>query len=145
MASEITGLEPVLARLKALGGKAMLRAVRSGLTKSARIPRDAARRKAKGFDDPSSPSNIAKNITSRYDGKASKRELGVVVKIGVAGGAKPKKGNKDTGHWRLKEFGTSNMPAEPFMRPALAENAEKIIGSFAADLDASITKIASKL
>ena len=144
MASEIKGLGPVLKRLEALQGKEIVRAVRAGLTKSARIPRDAARRKAQAFDDPKSPSNIAKNIISRYDGRASRREGGVVVKVGVAGGAKPQKGNADTGHWRMKEFGTSDMAADPFMRPALSENVDPIIDSFAGDLDAAISKIVSK-
>lgn len=131
-------------RMKALTGKKMLSAIRSGLTRSARLPRDKARAKARSFDDPSSPSNIAKNITTRYDGKASKREGGVVVKVGVAGGARPAKGNKDTGHWRLKEFGTSQMQAEPFMRPALAETADQVINEFAGNLDAAITKVVTK-
>jgi HK97 gp10 family phage protein len=141
---QITGLDPVLKKLAALQGKQMLSAIRSALTKGARIPRDAARRKAASFDDPESPSNIAKNIVTRYSGKRSKREGGVVVQVGVAGGARPAKGNEDTGHWRLKEFGTSQMPADPFMRPALSDNAEKVTSEFAGDLDKAIDKIVAK-
>lgn len=140
----ITGLDPVLKKLKALQGKQMVSAVRSALTRSARIPRDSARAKARSFDDPATPSNIAKKITTRYNGKRSKREGGIVVQVGVAGGAKPEKGNEDTGHWRLKELGTSQMAAQPFMRPALAENVEAITSTFAGDLDRAIDKIAAK-
>jgi HK97 gp10 family phage protein len=140
----IEGLAPVLAKLKRLRGKDMLKAVRSAGTRSMRIVRDAARATARGFDDPDTPSNIAKAITTRNDAKGGKRVGGVLIKVGVVGGARPAKGNEDTGHWRFKELGTSQMPAEPFMRPALESNVAKVTDTFVSELDKSIDKIVAK-
>ena len=146
-ANEIQGLDDVLKRMESLTGKEMIKAIRGGLTRSARIPRDAARAKARQFDDPNSPSNIAKNIVTRAGGqKADAKEGGVVVKVGVRGGARPRKGRADTGHFRLVEFGVPalNIPARPFLRPALSENVQKITNDFAGNLDQAITKVLKK-
>lgn len=142
---KIEGLEPVLAKFKALSSdKFRVKAVRSAGTKAMRIVRDAARAKAKAFDDPKSPSNIAKNIQTRNDAKAGKREGGVVIKVGVVGGARPAKGNEDTGHWRFVEFGKEGIAARPFMRPALESNVQKVTDTFVAALDKEIDKILVK-
>ena len=141
----IEGLDPILKKLKALGSeKLRVKGVRAAATRAMRIVRDAARSKAKGFDDPETGSNIAKNITTRNDAKGGKRIGGVVVKVGVIGGARPRKGTEDTGHWRMKEFGTSKMPAEPFMRPALEGNVQQVTDTFVAELDKQIDKIVAK-
>lgn len=140
--SQIKGLDEVLKRMGALTGKQMIRAIRGGLVRSARIVRDSARDKARALDDPRSPSNIAKNIVTRAGGaRSDQREGGVVVKVGVAGGARPAKGNKDTGHWRFLEMGTGHHQAQPFMRPAMEDNVERVINDFASNLDAAITKV----
>lgn len=144
---QIKGLEPVLAKLKALRDpKRQLKAVRAAGTRAMRIVRDAARARARGFDDPKSPSNIAKNIVTRNDAKAGRREGGVVIKVGVQGGARPAKGNSDTGHWRFVEFGVPEhgIPARPFMRPALENNVDKVTDAFVAEMDKQIDKIVAK-
>jgi HK97 gp10 family phage protein len=136
----IEGLDPVLKKMKNLSVQMEKKAVRSAGVKAMRIVRDAARQRARQFDDPSSASNIAKNIVTRNDAKGGKRVGGVVIKVGVVGGARPAKGNKDEGHWRLVEFGTSNMRAQPFMRPALENNVGKVTETFVAALNAEIDK-----
>lgn len=141
---KIEGLDPVLAKMKGLTPALKKKALRSAGTKAMRIVRDTARRGAAALDDPKSPSNIAKNIVTRYDGKASKRVNGSVTKVGVAGGARPRKGNQDTGHWRLQEFGSINNPARPFMRPALANNVQKVTETLVQSLNSDIDKIIAK-
>ncbi len=144
---QIEGLDPVLKKLKALSSdKFKLKAVRAAGTKAMRIVRDAARAKAAQFDDPKSPSNIAKNIVTRNDAKGGKREGGVVIKVGVIGGARPAKGNKDTGHWRFVEFGVPehNIAARPFMRPSLESNIGRVTDAFVSDLNLQIDKIIAK-
>lgn len=146
MANEFAlhGLDGALAKIREVSREVATKGTRSAGTKAMRIVRDAARARARGLDDPETASNIAKAITTRYDRKASQREGGVVVKVGVAGGAKPVKGNEDTGHWRLVEFGTSEMPAHPFMRPALSENTEKVVDAFIAAIEPAIDKALAK-
>lgn len=137
---KIEGLDKVLAKMQGLGPKLVKKGLRTAGTKAMRIVRDDARRMAKSFDDPESGSNIAKNIVTRYDARGSKRVGGAVTKVGVAGGARPQKGREDTGHWRFLEFGTENMRAQPFMRPALANNVEQVTTAYVAALDAEIDK-----
>lgn len=146
MAAEfkIQGLEAAMQKMRAIGPELRKKALRGAGTKAMRIVRDAARKAAKSFDDPATASNIAKNIVTRYDTKGSKREGGMVVKVGVAGGARPQKGNQDTGHWRLLEFGTEKMPAQPFMRPALEGNVQAVTDAFVAALDPAIDKAVAK-
>lgn len=144
---QIKGLGPVMAKLKALRDpKSQLKAVRAAGTRAMRIVRDAARVRARGVDDPKSPSNIAKNIVTRNDAKAGRREGGVVIKVGVQGGARPAKGNADTGHWRFVEFGVPEhgIAARPFMRPALENNVDKVTDAFVAEMDKQIDKIVAK-
>lgn len=141
---QIEGLEPVLKKMKALSTQMQKKGVSAAGVKAMRIVRDAARAKARAFDDPRSPSNIAKNIQTRRDANGGRRVGGVVIKVGVVGGARPQKGNKDTGHWRMLEFGTSHMAAQPFMRPALANNIGPVTNKFVAELDKEIDKIIGK-
>jgi len=137
---KIEGLDKVLAKMQGLAPKILKKGLRSAGTKAMRIVRDDARRMAKSFDDPESGSNIAKNIVTRYDARGSKRVGGAVIKVGVAGGARPKKGREDTGHWRLVEFGREGVPARPFMRPALAGNIDAVTTAYVAALDSEIDK-----
>lgn len=137
---KIEGLDEVLRKMRGLAPKLLKKGLRSAGTKAMRIVRDDARRVARGFDDPASGSNIAKNIITRYDARGSKREGGAVTKVGVAGGARPKPGREDTGHWRLVEFGKEGVPARPFMRPALANNVEQVTTVYVQALDAEIDK-----
>jgi len=115
VAERIEGLDAVLRRMKALPQEIQKKAALAALRKGARIVVKAARANYT-FDDPDSPSDIGKAITSRADSKGGKREGGAMVKVGVAGGARPRKGNEDEGHWRFIEFGKEGVPARPFMR-----------------------------
>lgn len=140
---EIQGVEGVLARMRALGDKLGKKAATAALRKGARIVVKSARAgaKAQWNDDPKTASNIPKNITSRADNKGGKREGGAMVKVGVAGGARPKRGTDDTGHWRLLEFGKEGVPARPVMRPALANNVQAVTNEIVRELSVQIDKL----
>lgn len=140
----IEGLDQVLAKMRGLAPKLIKKGLRSAGTKAMRIVRDDARRVARTFDDPETGANIAKNIITRYDARGSKREGGAVTKVGVAGGARPKKGTEDTGHWRYLELGTEKIRATPFLRPALANNIEQVTQVYVAALNSEIDKAIEK-
>lgn len=142
---ELKGLDAAIAKLRSVSREVSQKGARTAATRAMRIVRDAARRGAQAIDDPATASDIAKNIVTRYDKRGSQREGGVVVKVGVAGGAKPQKGDQDTGHWRHVELGTSAMPARPFMRPALADNVEAVASKFVAELAPQIDKALAKV
>lgn len=141
---KIKGLEAAMAKLNAVSDAVKFKATRAAGTKAMRIVRDAARRGAATLDDPESASNIAKNIVTRYSKKASKREGGIVIQVGVQGGARPAKGRADTGHWRLLEFGNVHNRATPFMRPALANNVGAVTDEFVKALEPAIDKAIAK-
>lgn len=141
---KLEGLDAAMAKLRALGDpKRIKSAVRSASTKAMRPVRDAARANSKGLDDPETASVIWKKIVTQYRSRLSKGDQ-VVTSVGVQGGAKPVKGDKDTGHWRLLEFGTEKMRAQPFMRPALESNVGKVAETFVDSLEPAIDKIIAK-
>lgn len=137
---KMTGLDAALATMRRFPAEMQKRGLRAAGTSAMRIVRDAARAKAKTLNDPATASTIWKKIVTRYNGKASKRVGGVVVQVGVQGGAKPQKGDHDTGHWRLLEFGTSQMAAQPFMRPALESNVQAVTDKFISDIGPQIDR-----
>jgi HK97 gp10 family phage protein len=138
---KLRGLDGVLKRLRSITPKLQAKGLRAAGTKAMRIVRDAARNRVRALDDPKTPANIAKNIVTRYDAKGSKREGGLLVKVGIIGGARPHKGNADTGHWRFVEFGKEGVPARPFMRPALETNAQRVADIFTTELNAQLDKL----
>ena len=142
---QLQGLDAAMEKIRSVSNEVAQRGARLAGTRAMRVVRNAARARAQALDDPSTPSNIAKNIVERYDRKASQRERAVVVKVGVMGGAKPRKGDKDSGHWRLLEFGTSEMAARPFMRPALSERTEEVAAVFVEHLEPQIDKAIAKV
>lgn len=115
---------------------------RSGLRKAARqamnIVRDDAKDRAKVLDDPETAEKIWKNIVTQESGRQGRREGGVVMRVGIRGGAgsnqysKDASGNPggDTRHWRYLEFGTQHTPPAPFMRPALSTNVNAVTDRF---------------
>lgn len=156
--NQIQGLDAVLGRLAQLQGKEMKKAVTASLRKGANLVKKDAASRAQAFDDPSTPAQIFKEIVVRT-GKVSNRE-DVRLRVGVKGGAKNFKDTKQNRRmgrvgkayegggnvywWRFLEFGTSKMAARPFMRPALAENTNKVIALFRDNLGPAIDKVLSK-
>jgi HK97 gp10 family phage protein len=136
--SELIGADEVLTKLRSLSGKMQKRGVRRAARKAMTIVRNAARQNAKMLDDPESAARIFKNIILRESGKAGKRVGGIVMKVGIKGGAAVNQhgadvstlSGGDTRHWRFIEYGTSTASATPFMRPALSQNIQPVTQTF---------------
>ena len=122
------------------------------------LVRDAARNAAKALDDPQTPEKIYKEIV--VQGGKPRNSNEVKFKVGVRGGARIPYTNNDANrragkigqsyqmegkvfYWRLIEFGTSKMQAQPFMRPALEKNIEPVSNKFAEVFNAEIDKALS--
>ena len=130
------------------------------------IVKKAAVQNAKALDDKDSPEKIWKNIITKT-GK-TKGVDGVVMKVGVKGGARnygtnadnrragrvgrryQTQGDKknpggDTWYWRFEEFGTATNNAHPFLRPALNNNIDAVRAeftrSYSEELDKEIAKV----
>ena len=111
------------------------------------LVRDAARINAKAIDDPETREKIHKNIV--VQGGKSRNSNEIIMRVGVKGGASfsnpnpPSLSGGDTRHWRWVEFGSSNNPAVPFMRPALSTNLDQITSKFVQVFDDEINKALS--
>lgn len=146
----IEGLDEVQEKLKRLGNPRLMKnAARRSMRKAMSIVRDSARANAKGLDDPQTAEKIWKNIAIAAGKTRNPNE--VVMRVGVRGGASfsnpnpPNTSGGDTRHWRWIEFGSVHNPPVPFMRPALQNNIQAVMSSFAHNFNAEIDKELAKL
>lgn len=142
MADQITarlqGLKPVTGKMLGLAPKLRRKGLRKAARQAMNIVRDDAKARARVMDDPETAEKIWRNIVTQESGRQGQREGGVVMKVGVRGGAgsnqhsKDASGNPggDTRHWRYLEFGTQHNPPAPFMRPAFSTNVNVVTDRF---------------
>lgn len=133
----IHGLPDFREKMQRIGSeKEVKKFVRKASRQAMNLVRDDARINAKAIDDPETVAKIHKNITVQAGKTRDKNSIR--MRVGIKGGAGQNQysvstaglSGGDTRHWRFIEFGTSTIPAVPFMRPALANNVEAVIGRF---------------
>ncbi|ALZ86830.1 hypothetical protein APT59_09955 [Pseudomonas oryzihabitans] len=105
-----------------------------------KIVRDEAVDRANQQDDPETPMNIADFIVIREGTIKGRREGGIVMRVGVMGGARYDKKSPNPTYWRFVELGTERSRARPFMRPALDNNVPDVIQTFIDVLDDELNK-----
>lgn len=164
---DLQGVDELVGKLDAVVYETKYKAGRFALRKAAQLVRDKAKANALRLDDPATARSIEKNIAERWDSKLFKQTGDLGFRVGVKGGARQygdTKGNRrggrvgetyetggdksnpggDTYYWRFLEYGTSRQRAQPFMRPALANNldaaANEFIQQFGKGLDRAIKK-----
>ena len=144
----IEGLDELNRKLQQLANPRKAKSIaRKAGRQAMNLVRDAARTNAKAIDDPQTREKIHKNIA--VAGGKSRNPNEIIMRVGVKGGASfsnpnpPSLSGGDTRHWRWVEFGSSNNPAVPFMRPALSQNLDKVTTKFVQIFDAEITKALS--
>lgn len=141
----LIGLDSVLGKFESVTYDVKRKGGRSALRKAAQMVAGFAKEGALKIDDADTGRSIADNIDLRWDGKRFKRNGDLGFRIGVKQGAKLKDGGdtspgSPTPHWRLLEFGTSKMPAEPFMRKALSEHISEITNEFVSQYDRALDR-----
>lgn len=149
----ITGLAEIQRKLRALPERVGKNAMRRALRKGANVIRNAARANEKRIDDPQTREQIAKNVAVAGGGAKRERAVGgVMMRVGVRGGARPLKKGTDNGtpggnttHWRFIEFGTSEAKAQPFMRPAMNSSADAAFAATVSAMQAETDKELAKL
>jgi len=140
---KIEGLEEVIAKTKSLSHDIQYKGGRFALRKAANLVADAAKMNADRVDDPATAESIKENISVRFSSRTFRNTGNVAFRVGVLGGARApatavgelqglgsKNPGGDTFYWRFIEFGTENISAKPFMRPALSQNVDAAIGEF---------------
>lgn len=149
ISAQITGLEQLTDRLRDLPRALQRRVVRKA-ARGAMLPvREAAKANAKRIDDPTTREKVWRNVVLQEATKAGRRAGGVVMRVGIRGGASSNQHSSDassnpggdTRHWRYIEFGANGSPAVPFMRPALAQNIELVKTRFADTFRAELEKL----
>lgn len=116
MSSEIKGLEELIKNLTALPDKLEKRVIRAAVRQGANV----IKKKAQDYVP-----------VDKGDLKKSIKVSGSKAKPGVIAFKVRPTGNKKKGisifYGRFQEFGTSKMPAHPFMRPAYDEAGEDVL------------------
>lgn len=139
--NNLNGTTDVLARLSELKESQIVSATRTAGRKAMQIVADDAVRTASSFDDSETPLSIAENIAIKTSYSRVTGDL--TIKVGVMGGARYRRGDKDKGipsYWRYVEFGTEHSAAQPFMRPAMDNNQQQVFQTFMNELRSGISR-----
>lgn len=142
---KLTGVDELLGKLDSITGDMKRKGGRAALRKAANVIANRAKANARRLDDPETGRSIANNIAVRWNGREFKRNGNLGFRIGVLHGAVLKRHpdkakNAPTPHWRLLEFGTENMRAQPIMRPAAENGAEEAMNTFVEEYGKSIDR-----
>lgn len=144
----LTGIDELRGRLDEVKTDIRLKGGRFALRKAANLIRDAAKKNAARHNDPETGRSIDQNIAVRFSSRRFKYTGDVMFRVGVMHGAELPGKNEDveegaggpTPHWRLIEFGTEKMRADPFMRPALADNINTATSEFLKQYDRALDR-----
>lgn len=150
---KLTGVDELLGKLESITDDMKRKGGRAALRKAANVIANRAKANARRLDDPETGRSIADNIAVRWNGREFKRTGNLGFRIGVLHGAVLKRHpdkakNAPTPHWRLLEFGTENMRAQPIMRPAAENGAEEamntLVEEYGKSIDRAIARAAKK-
>lgn len=150
---KIQGLKELQQAMDNLGRKARNRIAVKAMRQGGAIMRNTARQKAPTLQKSvphrkagtlkkaiSSRTKIARNgKTHTYiwvKGLSTKRILNFKSKTGKSASNNP----KDPFYWRFVEFGTSQMPAKPFLRPAFEQSKYQVTKAIIQTLEKEIIK-----
>lgn len=141
----IIGVEALLGKLSSVSDDLRRRGGRAALRRAGNVIVEKAKENARRIDDPHTGRSIADNVAMRWNGRLFKTTGNLGFRIGVLHGAVLKKHpdlgeNAPTPHWRLIEFGTENVRAQPFMRPAAEGSVGKVVNVFATEYEKAIDR-----
>ncbi|EIC82082.1 HK97-gp10 family putative phage morphogenesis protein [Serratia sp. M24T3] len=141
----LIGLDSLLGKLDTISDDLRRKGGRAALRKAANVIAEKAKANAMRVDDPHTGRSIADNIAIRWNGKVFKTTGNLGFRIGVLHGAvlknhPDKAKNAPTPHWRLLEFGTEKMKAQPIMRPAIASGAAEAVNTFVLEYEKAIDR-----
>jgi HK97 gp10 family phage protein len=164
---KLTGAKDILDRLSTLPDKLQKKGAVRAARKAMRVALNDARARARLLDDPKTGESIFRNLAIQNSPRQGRRVGGVVMRLGVRGGAQQyastkenvrkgragktyktagSKGNPggDTWYWRFLELGTRRTHAHEFLQPALRDNAAAVEGLVAQYLDEEIALLTPK-
>lgn len=150
----ISGLRELQAALKELPERVAKNALRASVYAGAKIVRDDAKQRAPIFTGPviqghPPPGTLKKSVIMKQIPEQSGK-FHQTFYVAVRHGKKyqkvgKKEINRDAFYWRFVEFGTANMAARPFMRPAFEAQKLAAVEAIKAKLADRIEEEAQKL
>lgn len=145
----LQGIEELTAKFKSINKDVKYKGGRFALRKAANLVANNAKQNANIIDDPATGRSIADNIAVRFSSRTFKKSGNLMFRVGVKHGAVLNRGGEKhakapTPHWRLIEFGTEKMRANPFMRPALENNVGAATNEFISQYKKSIDRAIKK-
>lgn len=139
---QLTGFKELHDALLKLPDRVAKNALRSAVNAGASVIKKQVRQNA-----PTDTGLLKKNVYQKQIREAS-GQYQQTFAVGVRQGkARNKDGTKKElpYYWRFMEFGTSKMPARPFIRPAFESKKEDAVKAIADKLDERIQKYAREL
>lgn len=139
--NNLKGSKDVLSAMALLKDTQIVAATRQAGRKAMQIVADDAQRNAQSIDDSTTSLSIADNVAIRTSYSRVTGDL--VVKVGIMGGARYRRGDKEQGlttYWRFVEFGTEHSAAQPFLRPAIDSNQAQVFVTFMNELRVSLNR-----
>lgn len=154
----IRGLDATIKALQALPAELGSKGggpVRGALFAAARLIREDAKARAPVGKNTPNPGNLRAQVFVKRDpnpqasGAAEHYIVSVrsgrrglfSARVGAATRALTK---QDAFYWWFVEFGTSKMPARPFLRPAFEANKRRALGTFARELRKGVARAAER-
>lgn len=153
--AEIQGVDELLKNFRALHDDLKMKAASAAVAGGARLVANEAKKNAQSQGLELSGA-LLENIAIKREKTGRDK---IQYNVGVRHGSKSKNARKivqyrytrkvvtyenDPFYWWFHEFGTSKMPARPFMRPAFEANVEKIKQTMANRLRSSIERFKKK-
>ena len=149
----VTGMKGLVDRMSKLPDKLQRKGARAAARKAMNLVRNAARATARTLDDPASPTRIWRNIATQESARGGRRIGGVVMRVGVRGGASYSEAKASTSagnpggytwYWRFLELGTRDIPRSPFLLPAMENQAQAVTDKLSQELWRELEKLTAK-
>ena len=142
---DLTGMDSLLGKLSEISDDLRRKGGRAALRRAGNVIADKARANSRQLDDTSTGRSIANNVALRWNGRLFKQTGNLGFRIGIVHGAvlqkhPDKSVNAPTPHWRLLEFGTEKMKAQPFMRPAAESSIDQVVNTFGTEYELAIDR-----
>lgn len=141
---KLTGFKELSQALKELGPRVARNSLRRAVSSGAAVVRNEARRRAR-----KDTGEMAKDVQIKRE-RDTKGAMSATYSVFVRSGKKSRLSGKsrdvqkDSFYWRFLEFGTSKMPAHPFMRPAFEAKRMQALEAIQAKLDEGVQKAAAE-
>lgn len=147
--TRMTGLAELEKRLKELPKEVQDKPIKAGLRGAAKVLKDEIIATAPHDDETPDGVHISENVQIARSRRRSGPDVEVVtvgIRYGsrVDGDGKKRKTEGAAWYWKLIEFGTSRIAADPFMRDAFKAKRQAMVDAFLKRFEAGVKRLERK-